>query len=178
MPNIVIPTVEQEVDWEDLRKGIKDCITAALTVSNVVKARIYSSWPLKYDVGQTVDLLESETDDNKVHAWIIGINRTVPRDGGKSSGHYLEWPLQIRVWGFLGFDGPESQNTIEDEVRKITRVIYANSKTFGQSTIQGIKSSGIVSWEEIDTYAFSAGNDVLVAKGSLEITIREHYSGY
>ncbi len=185
MSEIKVPTVVDGIEWDSIRQGIKSCIEAALTEGEgeeaVLKARVYSSWPLKFDVGQTVELLTSETDNDKVHAWIVGINRAMPADGGKSGGHYLEWPLTLRVWGFLGYDSvytADTQSIMEKELRAVTRVIYANSKTFGQDDVFDIKSSGIVQWEEIDTFAFGSNDDVIVAKGSLELTVREHYSGY
>lgn len=171
---VIIPTVQQELDWKALREGIKSCIKEV-----VGDAVVYSSWPLRYSVGDTVRLLTSKAE-GKVHAWIIGINRAqVYAD--KVGGHQLEWELNVRIWGFFGYDSTytaDVQNAAEEEIKAVTRVIYANAKTFNMESTQALATDGIIDWDDIDVQAFGSGDDVLVAQGSLTIKARENYAGY
>lgn len=176
MPHaIVTPTVSQELEWKDLRVALKNCIKEV-----VDKAVIYSSWPLKYDIGQTIKLLTSKADGGKVHAWMISINRAEP-DDVKAGGYNLEWELNVRIWGFLGYEKTyedTTQDTIEKEVRAITQVLYANRKHLGLNDTSALKNVELITWEDIDVQAFGSGDDVHVAQGNLKITLQEFYSGY
>lgn len=175
MPTIVVPTQDQGIDWQDIRVGIKNCIKAV--VSNAI---VYSSWPLKYDIGKTINLLKSDNDSGKVHAWIVGINKAIPYYD-KSGGKGIEWELDVRVWGFLGYAQvytDSTQHTIESEIRAITKVVMANAKHLGMNNTQGLVTDGLIDWNDIDVHAFGSGADVHVAQGLLKVKIREHFSGY
>jgi hypothetical protein len=175
MPHaIIIPSITQGLAWQDLRKGLRACI-----LSVAPNARVYSSWPLKYDIGQTVSLLRSENDSNKIHAWIIGINRAEPFDE-KAGGYNLQWELNVRIWGFVGYDAIHDdsvQHTLEAECRLITQVIYINQKHLGLESTDALKRGNyMVTWEDIDVNAFGDGNDVYVAQGNLVVTLSETFA--
>ena len=170
---IILPVEVQGLEWSDLRKGIKDCIKSVTPL-----ARIYSSWPLKYDVGQTKNLLMSKADGGKVHAWIISINKAIPYNK-KAGGYALSWDLNVRIWGFLGYaqtHNAETQDTIEKEVKAITQVLFLNQKHLALEDASALHEVGMVEWEEIDVEAFGSGDDVHVAKGNLDVTIMENFS--
>src|SRR3954464_5229346 len=101
MPTIIVPTPAQTItrSLPDLRKGL-----AALLQAAVPEARIYSRWPLKYSIGDTVDLLKSNRDNDRVHAWIMAVNRIESDVERKAGGNYIEWDLSVRIWGFVGYE--------------------------------------------------------------------------
>src|SRR5688572_902744 len=102
---ITAPTPQQEQDWLLLRQGL-----ARLIESVAPTARVYERWPLKFDIGKTAELLKSTADSNRIHAWIIGINRAIPREK-KVGGTAIEWDLTIRIWGLIGYQyGVDSDN--------------------------------------------------------------------
>lgn len=175
MPHeITVPTVTQDIEWKDLREGLKNCIKAAVSEDVLV----YASWPLKYDIGETINLISSK--DGKVHAWMISINEADPQDR-KAGGYSLEWDLNVRIWGFLGYDSTysgDTQDTLEKELRKITFITYANAKHFGMANTQGLETDGLISWEDIDVHAFGSGDDVHVAQGSLKVKLKTFLSDY
>ena len=174
MPHtIVVPTVTQGLVFSDLRKAIRDCIK--LVAPDAV---VYSSWPLKFDIGKTVNLLRSQADGNKVHAWIIDVNRAEV-DDKKAGGYQLEWILNVRIWGFVGYEATHDdsvQSTIEDEVRAITQVLHVNRKHLGLDDTSALKEVGLVVWDNIEVNAFGSGEDVHVAQGNLEIRLSENFS--
>ena len=169
---IVIPTLTQSLDWKDLRTSIKDCIKLVAPT-----AVVYSSWPLKYNIGQTVKLLQSDAYGGLVHAWMISIVSANPRQekiGGGDVSKNLLWDLDVRIWGFVGYQETHTDNTqdvAEDEVRAITQILYMNQKNLGFGG--SLKSIGLVEWGDIDTQAFGDGNDVIVAQGILSVTTSE-----
>lgn len=170
---IVIPTATQELSWVDLRKGLRDCVKAVATT-----ARVYSRWPLKYDIGKTVTLLESSSED-RVHAWIISINKASPYNE-KAGGNNLQWDLTVRIWGFLGYeygldDDDNAQNILEEEARKVAQVIFMNRKHLGMDDTQALKDVGYLNFTDIDTHGFGE-DDVIVAQGELNITLSEFFS--
>jgi hypothetical protein len=173
---IITPTVENEVTWKDLREGIRDCIKEAAPT-----AVVYSTWPLKYDIGDTINLLTSNADNGKVHAWIIGVN-SVNSFEDKVGGYQLKFDLNIRIWGFVGYDQVYSgttQDVIEEEVIKITRILYANRTNLKLTNLANSGEIGVVDWQDIDVHGFGGdGHDVHVAQGNLNVVIREQYSGY
>lgn len=172
MPHeIIVPASVDGLDWTALRKGLKNCIQKAAP-----KAVVFSNWPLKYDVRQTTAILKSKKDDGNLHAWIIGINKAIPSEGGRAGGYYLEWELSLRIWGFVGYeyaDDSETQNTLETELRKATQIIYLNQKHLGLDSTSGLKEVNLLEFEDIDVQYFEGGNDVYVAQGSLSILTNE-----
>lgn len=170
---IVVPNMSQGVAWQALRKGLRECVLAVAP-----SARVYSSWPLKYDIGETVGLLRSENDSDKIHSWIIGVNRAEPF-ADKAGGYNLQWDLNIRIWGFVGYEAIHDdsvQHTLELECQKITQVIYLNQKHLGMDDTSAIKGGNfMVTWEDIDVAAFGSGNDVYVAQGNLSIILSENF---
>lgn len=171
---IVTPTVSQGLEWKDLRIGIKNCIKQVIN-----DAVVYSSWPLKYDIGQTVRLL-THKDSGKVHAWMISINRAEAKDRAMGKGGII-WDLNVRIWGMLGYDSTysgDTQDTIEKEVRAITQVLVANYNHFGLAETSAFKTTGYVDWTDIDVHGFGDNSDVHVAQGNLKIQLNEHLTGY
>lgn len=173
MPHeLLIPQEVQALDWKDLRQALKRCIMAVAP-----NAVVYSSWPLKYDIGETVRLLRSQADGNKVHAWMISINEAEPFDV-KAGGYNLQWDLNVRIWGFVGYEAIHDdsiQSTIELESRRISQIIYLNQKHLGLEDTGALKNVGQVVWDDIDVNAFSGGEDVHVAQGNLSITLSESF---
>lgn len=163
--------IQQTIDWDTLRKALRTCIL--LVAPN---ARVYSSWPLKYDIKQTINLLQSQSDNNKVHCWMISISETDP-EAPKAGGYYLEWEINVRIWGFVGYGfthDDATQSIIEDEVKKITQVLYLNQKHLGMDISEGLEV-GLLKFNDIDVHAFGSGADVHVAQGNMKITIREQF---
>lgn len=171
---LITPTATEEVTWKSLREGIRDCIK--LAAPNAV---VYSSWPLKYNIGDTVNLLQSSADNGKVHAWIVGINKANTFED-KVGGHQIKFDLNVRIWGFLGYDQVYSgttQDIIEEELVKVTRIIYANRDALKLSNLANSGEIGIIDWEDIDVHGFGGdGHDVHVAQGNLNVVLREQYS--
>lgn len=174
MPRTLInpSVIQQGINWDDLRKALRRCI---LEVSP--NARVYSSWPLKYDIKQTINLLQSEAEGNKIHCWMISINKAEPL-AEKAGGYFLKWELNVRIWGFAGykFDHDDTtQDLIEREARKISQIIYLNQVHLGMDLAQGLEV-GMLVFEDIDVHAFGSGADVHVAQGNLRITTNETFA--
>lgn len=174
MPHqLLVPQVTQGLKWQDLRIAIKGCIEAVAP-----KANVFSDWPLKYDIGMTKKLLISTKDSNKVHAWLISINSAEPYDE-KAGGYNLHWDLNVRIWGFVGYTGEHDetvQNTIEEESRAISQIIYLNQKHLGLTDTSALKKVGYLIWDDIDVHAFGSGDDIHVAQGNLSVTLSEGFS--
>ncbi len=170
---ITVPTITQGIDWSELRGKLKDCIKVVAPT-----AVVYKSWPLKYDIPETIRLLQSEAYDNLVHAWMISINRAEPYLD-KVGGSNLKWKLNIRVWGFVGYQQDHddtTQDVMESECRAISQVLYMNRKNLGLSDAEALKELGLITWEDIDVHAFGDGNDVHVAQGDLEVVLSEVFN--
>lgn len=169
---LVLPVATQQLSWPDLRKGLQECIKLATT-----NARVYSSWPLKYDIGKTVSLLTSKADGNRVHAWIISIARAVPYNN-KAGGNNLEWDLTIRIWGFLGYaygtHDDDTQSELEEEARRVSQTIFVNRAHLGLESTSALKEVGYLKFEDIDVHGFGE-SDVHVAQGELNITLSEFF---
>lgn len=174
MANIIVPVGNAEMDWPRLRQGIKLCIQAGAP-----NAIVYSRWPLKFSVGDTVELLKSNRDNDRVHAWIVGVETASPADR-KAGGNALEWDLKLRIWGFVGYeygqDDDTTQDIIENEARLITSILYLNRKNLGMDDIRGLKDVGLLSFTDIDVHGFGSGDDVHVAQGTLSITLSENFT--
>lgn len=168
---IILPDNSTVVDWGDVRKGLKACIQAVAPT-----ARVYSRWPLKYDIGQTINLLASSKDNKRVHAWIIGISRAEPYSD-KIGGYALQWELNVRIWGFVGYvdgaDDNSTQDILEEEARKVAQVIFLNQKHLAMNSTAGLKDVGYLIFEDIDVHGFGSGDDVHVAQGNLTIRLGE-----
>jgi hypothetical protein len=167
---ITPPTPQQEQDWLLLRQGI-----ARLIESVAPTAKVYERWPLKFDVNKTAELLKSPADGNRIHSWIIGIHKALPRIE-KVGGTAIEWDLTIRVWGLIGYqfgtDSDNPQNTIELEAKRIAQVVYLNQAHLTLDNTQALGEVGMVEFNDIDAAGFGR-DDIIVAKGELEIEIKE-----
>lgn len=169
---LIIPITTQTVEWSTLRLALKNCIEAVAP-----NARVYSSWPLKYDIGETISLLKSDAENGRVHAWMISISEAEPIDR-KAGGRNLEWILNVRIWGFLGYQmthDDATQTELENEAKKVAQIIYLNDKHLGMDDTQGLKKVDMLVFDDIDVHAFGSGSDVHVAQGNLTITISETF---
>lgn len=166
---VVIPNPQLQQDWLLIRQGLKRCIEAVAP-----NARIYDRWPLKFDPGQTAELLKSPIE-NRIHSWIIGIN-AADTEEDRVGGGVIFYNLNIRIWGFIGYeygiDSDNPQNTIETEARKITQVIYANREHLTLDFTQSLHEVGLLTFRDIDAQGFGR-DDVIIAQGELRIKIRE-----
>lgn len=172
MPKAVkLPTPQEELDWRLLREGIARCIGAVAP-----NARVYDRWPLKFSVGKTAELLRSDADSGKIHAWIIGINKAEPYSDRSGGQNLILWDLDIRIWGFMGYeygvDSANPQNDLENECRKITQVIQMNNVDLTLDIAQCVKEVGYVRFDDIDTQGFGQ-DDIIVAQGTLEVKLKE-----
>ncbi len=163
-----VPQVEQ--NWLLLRQGLKRLI------ENVAPtAKVYERWPLKFDIGQTAELLKSSADGNRIHAWIIGINRAIPVEQ-RVGGRVLDWNLTVRVWGFIGYeygvDSDNPQNTIELEAKRVTQVVYLNKDHLTLDYTQALNDVGLVEFRDIDAQGFGR-DDIIVAQGEMNIKLVE-----
>lgn len=164
------PSLSNEMDWLVLRQGLKRCIEAVVS-SN---ARVYERWPLKFELGQTAELLKSK-DGTNIHSWIIGINRAMPYID-RVGGSLILWDLTVRIWGFMGYeygiDSDNPQNTMETECRKLTQVIYLNREHLSLDNTQCLKEVGLLEFPDIDAQGFGH-DDIIVAQGELRIKLKE-----
>lgn len=176
MPNIIVPIPAQTITrtLPDLRRGLAELIQTA-----VPEAHVYSRWPLKYSIGDTVELLRSNRDNGRVHAWIMAVNRIEPDTERKAGGNYIEWDLSVRIWGFVGYefgvDDDTTQDIIENEARLISSVIYLNRLHLGLDDPKGLKNVGLLTFDDIDVHGMESSGDVHVAQGTLAITLSETY---
>ncbi len=168
---VTIPAPQEELDWRLLREGIARCIKAVAPT-----ARVYDRWPLKFNIGKTAELLRSDTDAGKIHAWIIGINKAEPYNDRSGGENLLLWDLDVRIWGFMGYeygiDSANPQNDLENECRKIAQVIQLNKIHLTMDISQCLKEVGYVQFEDIDTQGFGQ-DDIIVAQGMLEVKLKE-----
>ena len=166
---IVLPTPQKEQDWLLLRQGL-----ARLIVAVAPTARVYERWPLKFEPGKTAELLKPVGSD-VIHSWIIGINRAIPKEE-KIGGSVIQWDLNIRIWGFIGYeygaDSDNPQNTIELEAKRITQVIYLNREHLTLDNTQALKEVGLLEFPDIDAQGFGR-DDIIVAQGELNIEVEE-----
>ena len=170
---LLLPTVQQGLEWKELRVAFKDCIKAVAPT-----AVVYSSWPLKYDIKKTIRLLKSDAYGGLAHAWIISINKADPYTK-KAGGYNLYWDLNVRIWGFVGYKqthDDDTQDVIEKEVRAISQIIFLNRKRLGLSDQEALSEMETVVWDDIDVHAFGDENDVHVAQGNLKLTLSETFA--
>lgn len=171
MPTEVIsPSPRNEISWLAVREGIQRCIKSVAPT-----AVVYSRWPLKFDIGRTAELLKSDADNGNIHAWIIGVNQATPFMD-RVGGEMIQWKLNIRVWGFIGYeygiDNDNPQNVLEDECRKIAQCLWLNRATLTLDDPLCLKDVGYLVFDDIDTHGFGQ-DDIIVARGEIEITLKE-----
>ena len=173
MPKPITPLAPQEqMDWLLLREGL-----ARLVASVAPTAKVYERWPLKFEVEQTAELLKSYSvaDNGRIHAWIIGIHSAVPYTD-RVGGTAIFWDLSVRVWGFIGYeygvDSDNPQNTIENECRKLSQLVFLNRDHLTLDNTQCLKEVGFLEFPEIDAQGFGR-DDIIVAQGELQVKLKE-----
>ena len=171
MADIILPTYPSPVPkWGEIRRGVKRCIKAGAPT-----ARVYSRWPLKYDIGQTIKLLKS-TSDERIHSWMISVASATPSQY-KIGGHVVEWNITLRIWGFMGYafgtDDANTQDVIENEAKYIGDILFLNRSHLGLENSEGLSEVGFLVFEDIDVHGFGEGVDVHVAQGSLTFRLSE-----
>lgn len=171
MPRPVVPVNPQlEQDWLLLRQGLSRIVQYAAP-----KARVYDRWPLKFEIGKTAELLKSSADGGIIHSWIIGIREAVPYYD-RAGGNGLLWDLQVRIWGFIGYqygvDSDNPQNTIEAECKKIAQAVYVNRDHLTLDYTQALKEVGFLEFRDIDAQGFGR-DDIIVAQGEMNIKLIE-----
>lgn len=169
---VILPNPQEEQDWLLVRQGLSRIIEAVAPT-----ARVYERWPLKFDTGQTAELLKSSADNGRIHAWIIGISSAIPyidRVGGGSS--LVIWDLTFRIWGFIGYeygiDSDNPQNTIETECRKLVQAMHLNRDHLTLDWTQCLKDVGELEFPDIDAQGFGR-DDIIVAQGEMKIKLKE-----
>jgi hypothetical protein len=186
MPEIIIPQFveNRQVTWPDLRRGIKTCIKAVAP-----KARVYSHWPMKYNIGQTIRLLRSkhdldESNEKRIHAWMVSVASADPEAEGtedRIGGYNFEWLLRIRVWGFLGYaagvddDDGSTHDNLENEARLISTTLWLNRLHLSLDRLSSTFDVGKLKFEDIDVHGFGDGVDCHVAQGFVEVKISEEF---
>lgn len=173
MPRAITPlNPQQQQDWLLIRQGL-----ARLVAYITPHAKVYDRWPLKFDVGETAELLKSSSieDNGRIHAWIIGISSAIP-DEDRVGGTALMWNLTVRIWGFIGYeygvDSDNPQNTIETESRKLTQIIRLNRDHLTLDNTQCLKEVGLLEFPDIEAQGFGR-DDIIVAQGELAIRLKE-----
>lgn len=164
----IITPAARNISWSELRQGIKNVIMAAAPA-----ARVHSRWGLKYDLLSTISVLQSESDPDVIHAWMIKVREITPQHVKVGGGEIL-YPLVIDVWGFKGFefgtDADNSQDPFEDEVDDVIAYLDANRlNAFGLSPSQKpyLRDLDIQDNWTLDVASFGEGYDVHVAKGTI-----------
>jgi hypothetical protein len=162
----VIVPAERKISWSEIRKGIKAVIRAAAPT-----ARVHNRWGLKYDITSTISKLISESDPNKLHAWMIKIREVTPQQP-KVGGGETVYPLIIDVWGFMsynfGTDESNSQDAFEDECDDVIAYLDANRlDAFGVAPEKRkyFRDMNIEENWDIDIASFGKGYDVHICKG-------------
>jgi hypothetical protein len=172
MPKPIIPigTPQREQDWLLLRQGLRRLIEHVAP-----KAKVFERWPLKFDAGQTAELLKSPADGGRIHSWIIGIHRAIPLENA-IGGSALNWDLTVRIWGFIGYehgiDSENPQNEIELEAKRVTQIIYLNREHLTLDNTQALHKVGLLEFRDIDAQGFGR-DDIIVAQGELKIRLNE-----
>lgn len=168
---VIVPP-PRKISWSRIRLAVAEIIRAAAP-----SARVWSRWALKYDMEQTVALIQNQ--DDIIHSWMISVYRVEPNEV-KAGGDEYEYILRVRIWGFLeqqmGDDLTNSQNDFEDEVDDVIAYLRANRKNrFGIAESEGgryIKDlSGLPVFEPIEVHGFGSGVDVHVAQGTMDFRI-------
>lgn len=164
----LITPAARKISWSELRQGIKNVIIKAAP-----NARVHSRWGLKYDLLSTIARLQSESDPDKIHSWMIKVREVTPQHV-KIGGGETVYPLIIDVWGFMGFefgtDADNSQDVFEDEVDDVIAYLDANRlDAFGlePSQRQYLRDLDIQENWLLDIASFGEGYDVHVCKGMI-----------
>jgi hypothetical protein len=186
-PTIIVPSFEptREVSWPDLRRGIARVVKAVTP-----KARVYPHWPMKYNIGQTINLLRSKydidpaTNEKRIHSWMVSVATADPEGEGTEEligGYNFEWLLKLRVWGFIGYmagaddDGGTTHDLLENEARLVSTALWLNRNHLGLDRLSSTFEVGKLKFEDIDVHGFGTGVDCHVAQGFMEIRISEEF---
>lgn len=169
--------IPQASDYEftDLRNGIARCIQAVIP-----SAIVYNNWAMKYGLEETISLLTGP--EGYIHAWLISISEmgSLTSKGGAVSVGEMDFPLTVRIWGFIGnsYGGNigSRQDIIERECKEIVKVLWLNQATLGMNNPKNLaqdKPLGFVRFTDIDVKPFGSGDDIIVAEGFMDVTWRE-----
>ncbi len=170
MPIITPPA--RKISWSEIREGLK-----ALILQAAPTARVHNRWGLKYDIMSTISRLQSESDPDVIHTWMIKVAEVEPQYI-KTGGGEVQYPLVIDVWGFQGYEfGTDADNTqtdFEDECDDVIAYIDANrinALGLDPSQTPYLKDVKVDQNWTLDLVSFGEGYDVHVCKGRILVKV-------
>ena len=152
-----------------LRDGIAKCIIEVVDSDCIV----HNNWAMKYSLEETMELISK---DDVIHSWMVSIDEIVPEEksiGGRVGGGLINVPLDVRIWGFIGYeygsDGSSRTAILEQECLEIIKILYLNEETLGMTDFSCLQDSELLQFDSLTTRSFGSGNDVIIAEGSLKV---------
>lgn len=165
------------LSWRKVREGFAVQIGIAAPLAVVL-----DEWPDSFAAGQSVSELRSDSDSQRVHAYLMGSMSSEPsesRVGGGPDHGTLDSILTLRFMGVLGESrnaAVSSADEFEDELKAIRYQVLTQRRTLGISdpNIDELKRVFPIVYEQLYTDDYGDAT-VHIAEGKFQVHLIERW---